>query len=841
MNGMGSKAETLRKMQWMEIATFTGVSYPDLVKAFYVCLRSEEDGSLVSSVKGIQIKVDHELLHMLFGVKTSGFSGIHTVNDEAKGLGIIGPGFRLRDDVSGAVVEKMGQCIRSKNLKKSGFSVIGGVWSKTTVAEGEAIIGDLEIPDVQEMAAEAPAVQQPAEASVAPTEEQQEEAPAAEQQEEAPAAEQQEEALAAEQQEEAPAAEQQATATAEFEFKTEQRIDCEPAASSAQEELVAEELTPAVEKEILDKANDLPTSIIGSILKSLVESALSTPVHPRSGETELEKAVAEGHIEESVPVEQSSAPADPVEEDAPIQGEQMEAEVEAPTQGEHITEEPTPQKKIKRVVHRKHRKSHRKVNLKPVLELLKAQGEILSAVQTSVQSIIASQASTTSELSSVRNAMRWFNKEMADMKSMLAVISRSSGISGPSATQSRPIAVPRSSGPSAQESGPSGPAVQGSGPSGPSDQESGPSEGTKEDQDKGKEPAAATLTHIQKSKIFDGTEFKTEEQWANVKGNKSQYSKYLTARVETLTHRDHPLTLSEWFVLQHKTSWGPFILKEIRVAKNFQLYSDFCYLNKIPEVQFSQFHSTIVALRTEHPVNLPLTCEGRPGGIQGVFPFSVKEDLVVSTVCFPSGVKEDQLSWVLLFSWATFRSPFSGEILEARVSPKLPLPTIAPYDGTTDPADHIRGFESHMVFHGASDAAKCRAFPATFKETARAWFETLPAGSITSFCQLKKSFRDNFLGGRSQPQTAASLLAIRQKKGEALWDFVKRFRIEALRVSRIDVPLSTSALIQGTRDGFLQWTLGDQQPATLAELLSIAQRHAACEESLAAGRAEQRE
>ncbi|MQM08867.1 hypothetical protein Taro_041716, partial [Colocasia esculenta] len=157
-----------------------------------------------------------------------------------------------------------------------------------------------------------------------------------------------------------------------------------------------------------------------------------------------------------------------------------------------------------------------------------------------------------------------------------------------------------------------------------------------------------------------------------------------------------------------------------------------------------------------------------------------------------------------------FRSPFSREILEARVSPKLPLPTIAPYDGTTDPADHIHGFESHMVFHGASDAAKCRAFLVTLKETARAWFETLSAGSISSFRQLKKSFRDNFLGGRSQPRTAASLLAVRQKKGEALWDFVKR-------------------------------TLGVQQPATLAELLSIAQRHAACEESLAAGRAEQGE
>ncbi|MQL84360.1 hypothetical protein Taro_016860 [Colocasia esculenta] len=31
-----------------------------------------------------------------------------------------------------------------------------------------------------------------------------------------------------------------------------------------------------------------------------------------------------------------------------------------------------------------------------------------------------------------------------------------------------------------------------------------------------------------------------------------------------------------------------------------------------------------------------LNCEGRPGGIQGVVLFSVKEDLVVSRVLFPS-------------------------------------------------------------------------------------------------------------------------------------------------------------------------------------------------------------
>ncbi|MQM21578.1 hypothetical protein Taro_054622 [Colocasia esculenta] len=45
-------------------------------------------------------------------------------------------------NLSGAVVEKMGQKIRSRNLWKRGFSVVNGVWTKTFVAECEAIVGE---------------------------------------------------------------------------------------------------------------------------------------------------------------------------------------------------------------------------------------------------------------------------------------------------------------------------------------------------------------------------------------------------------------------------------------------------------------------------------------------------------------------------------------------------------------------------------------------------------------------------------------------------------------------------------------------------------------------------
>ncbi|MQL89780.1 hypothetical protein Taro_022358 [Colocasia esculenta] len=53
----------------------------------------------------------------------------------------------------------MGQAICSRNLKKSGFSLVNGIWTKTSVAEGEAIIGEAQ--EVQQAVA-ATAVQEEA-------------------------------------------------------------------------------------------------------------------------------------------------------------------------------------------------------------------------------------------------------------------------------------------------------------------------------------------------------------------------------------------------------------------------------------------------------------------------------------------------------------------------------------------------------------------------------------------------------------------------------------------------------------------------------------------------------
>ncbi|MQL68752.1 hypothetical protein Taro_001053 [Colocasia esculenta] len=402
-SGMSSLVELINQMQWTEISTFLEVSYPDLVKAFFVCMRTEEDGSLVSSVKGTLIRIDPELLKVLFNVKTSGFSGIHSEDAQVKGLGIIGPGFKLRDgkidinqlsafnrllhfivcqilvprsatfssctkadsdmmywaiqnkeinmaavimermkfardqiwdtksklnvslpyahllikifkhfgvDFSGAVVEKMGQAIRSRNLKKSGFSVENGIWFKASVADGEAIIIDTAVVH-PEMGSANMDPELPVESILAPAVE---------------------------------AAESSGPSIAEVQYESaveEERASVE--ASGFPEEPVQtfaerriEDLLP---EDIIPVEDPHPSIVVASILADIIDSIPFISSAPEASSSVAKETVAPGHIDEQmedvpVEVEHQAAQGDLQVEPAPSQGEQVSDEENAPIEGE---------------------------------------------------------------------------------------------------------------------------------------------------------------------------------------------------------------------------------------------------------------------------------------------------------------------------------------------------------------------------------------------------------------------------------------------------------------------------------------------------------------------------
>ncbi|MQM17857.1 hypothetical protein Taro_050837 [Colocasia esculenta] len=432
---MGSIVAAMDRLKWTKIATLSEVSYPDLVKAFYVCLKTEEDETLTSMVKGTQIRVTQDLLASLFGVTTSGRSGVHTVDIQHYGISVVG-------DIS----EKMGQAICSRNLRKSGFSIVNGVWSKTCVAEGESIIGEAQ--EDQEAARAIPVIQE----------------------EQAVLAAAELGAAAVE----APTVEEVATAPAERAAAP----SVEAAAAAAESSSRIEDIPPEDIEPVGHSLEDIPpSSRVASVLRNVLGSIQGTQEEPVIGGDQVAEDVTPGHTEEIIMEEapsqgeQEDAHENVQIDDAPIQGEQG-VEKEAAPQGEHTESVPMnieenvesvepserASSKRERVAHWKPKKKQLEIQLKPIVKRLNEQGKTLTSLQSDIQSIIISQTSAVSEIGALstevlnlrddfrmfKQLCRWMKGEFDNVKKLIS--SRVQSSSAPPAHS--PVEPVNSSGPS---------------------------------------------------------------------------------------------------------------------------------------------------------------------------------------------------------------------------------------------------------------------------------------------------------------------------------------------------------------------------------------------------------
>ena len=123
----------------------------------------------------------------------------------------------------------------------------------------------------------------------------------------------------------------------------------------------------------------------------------------------------------------------------------------------------------------------------------------------------------------------------------------------------------------------------------------------------------------------------------------------------------------------------------------------------------------------------------------------------------------------------TGASPFSREIRQYSLPEKFSVLRFALYDGTSDPAAHLRHYVQRMSVWGDDDSLNCRVFSSSLADLPLRWFCSLPEDSISSWRQLQTSFLRKFLAHRVIPKTDADLMALRMQEDESVTQFARRF------------------------------------------------------------------
>jgi len=146
-----------------------------------------------------------------------------------------------------------------------------------------------------------------------------------------------------------------------------------------------------------------------------------------------------------------------------------------------------------------------------------------------------------------------------------------------------------------------------------------------------------------------------------------------------------------------------------------------------------------------------------------------------------------------------------------------------------DPVSHLTVFHTQMMLVAGFDAVRCKLFMSTLVGTTMDWFISLPDGHVTSFAQLSKLFKDQYIANRAPPPNSYDLFDLRQYHGESLKEFVNRFGAQVVRLNTKDETVMVHAFRKGIFLGPFSESLIKSRPKTFAEIRRRAVAHIVAE------------
>lgn len=118
---------------------------------------------------------------------------------------------------------------------------------------------------------------------------------------------------------------------------------------------------------------------------------------------------------------------------------------------------------------------------------------------------------------------------------------------------------------------------------------------------------------------------------------------------------------------------------------------------------------------------------------------------------------------------------FAGRLQTLKLPHKFKPANHSKYDGKVEPRQWLRVYSQSIELAGGDDDLKALYFPMALEAMPLQWFDKLRPRSIRYWEDLQEAFCNNFAGIITHPMTAAELKSIKQRKGETLRDYYRRF------------------------------------------------------------------
>ncbi|KAF0891248.1 hypothetical protein E2562_009426 [Oryza meyeriana var. granulata] len=110
-------------------------------------------------------------------------------------------------------------------------------------------------------------------------------------------------------------------------------------------------------------------------------------------------------------------------------------------------------------------------------------------------------------------------------------------------------------------------------------------------------------------------------------------------------------------------------------------------------------------------------------------------------------------------------------------------PKFHQFDGTGDAREHLAYFEAACGDTANNPSLFLRQFSGSLTGPAFHWYNRLPMGSIGSWANMKEVFKKNFVAMKKD-FSIVELSQVRQRRDEAIDDYIVRFRNSFMRLAR---------------------------------------------------------